>query len=155
MSIAKAILSFVGLTGTGVIAGLLVVSTTNAAPQSAPDAVAVCQAALDAGASQYDAYMSVYRAEQSTAGAVATWQETREPGFRPLSALRAQVPDKPVTVCIYSGTFATPVGPPVNGVPRPPHNRLRLLVFDDGRQVLDSAGYAGAMEPEMPSDLAK
>ncbi len=101
------------------------------------------------------------RAELDKADKVADWQEHRYDelpdsgvarGLR--SNLRDIAPDDTVAVCIYSGTFVTPVGPPaLDGMTKPPHDMLRLLVLADGTVTVDAAGYSkSGMKPETPDD---
>ena len=118
------------------------------------EAVADCMAATPIAAG-YGNITRVIRAETNRAGAVADWQELRHaPAITGIvSPLRAEEASAQVTVCLYLGSFATPVGPPkADGSARPSHDVLRLLVLDDGRWLLDSAGYQGRMTPETPTD---
>jgi len=112
-------------------------------------AIAGCLASR--AASDYEA-SSVYRAEWSTAGEVVAWQEGRHPEVTPTSDLRAEAPGAPVLVCIYSGEFVTPAGPPQDGVAPRPHTRLRVLILESGEYIFDSAGPGGGLKPETPND---
>jgi hypothetical protein len=137
----------------GVLLGVAFVYSPNGMtrPVSASSALAVCQEALSGAAGEYAEDMAVYRAEESTVALVASWQEQRlmNSGIRIVSTLRVRSALDPVAVCLYTGTFVTPVGP---GVPR--HDLLTLLVFPNGEIVLDSAGHLGrASKAETPSDL--
>ena len=139
------------LAAVGILLGLLMVygPAVAGAVNSSPDA-APCQTALDSGrANEYGSGMEVYRAEPATVAGMALWQEQGEGyGDGPIvSHLRSFPLAQRLTVCLYTGSFVTPVGPGA-----PPHDLLRLFVLDDGRTLLDSAGYRGQMKPEMPSD---
>jgi hypothetical protein len=107
-----------------------------------------CRSIVDT-ASQYGAITRLLRAETSTAGAVAYWQEhTARGGTSPFETMQAGTV---VTVCLFQGEFVTPVGPPpVTGSPNPPHDVIRLLVYGDNQVVLDSSGYVGRMSPDVP-----
>lgn len=131
-----------------------------AGPAGSEAAVAVCQA-MSKQASEYGSGVGLIRAEQSTAVGVADWQEHRYEKLKNgaavsgiVSRLRDKAASAPVTVCLFSGQFVTPVGPPnPDGSAKPPHDVLRLLVLADGSIVLDSAGYSGgSMDPETPRD---
>lgn len=117
------------------------------------DSLANCSKALpraqDAGTN-----VSLVRAESDSTKDVVAWQEGRSRLFSGLvSPLRYRPENEVVTVCLFSGSFVTPVGPPAeDGTVPPPHNLLRLLVLQDGSTVLDAAGYAGRLQPETPQD---
>jgi len=109
---------------------------------------ATCRSVLDK-ASEYGSSVEFFRAQQSTAGAVARWQEERHaPEVTGLvSPLRGRDPAEPVTICLFSGSFVTPHPPGL-----PDHDMLRLLVLADGSVVLDSAGYRGVIDREAPAE---
>lgn len=107
-------------------------------------------------AADYGAIASVRRAELDDLNAIADWQEAR------LAAdilFRSPLRDLPVsskwTVCVYNGSFVTPVAPRADGTIPDPHNTLTVLVTDKGDLILDSAGYAGAAKNETPRDAAR
>lgn len=109
-----------------------------------PTAATMCALGLDAERS-FGPGTVLIRSEMSTAAQVAAWQELRHgPDITGLvSPLRAFDADEPVAVCLYSGTFSTPTGPPnLDGSPKPNHNVIRLLFLRDGSEIFDSAGYA-------------
>jgi hypothetical protein len=116
--------------------------------------VSSCNAVM-ATASEYGTVTGLARAETSTAGLVAHWQENQgRSGLH--SAFRNLPVDQTVTVCLLSGQFVTPVGPPdpTTGKSRLPHNVLRLLIYGNPPTVVvEGAGYKGSMFPETPSDL--
>jgi hypothetical protein len=104
---------------------------------------------------EYGQVDELVRAETSSVQDVALWQEMRHaPDIEGIvSPLRSMQSSAVVTVCLFSGTFVTPVGPPApDGSVPPPHDRLRLLVSADGSVRLDAAGYRGRLAPETPSD---
>jgi hypothetical protein len=109
---------------------------------------ATCRSVLDK-ASEYGSSVEFFRAQQSTAGAVARWQEERHaPEVTGLvSPLRGRDPGESVTICLFSGSFVTPHPPGL-----PDHDMLRLLVLADGSVVLDSAGYRGVIDREAPAE---
>jgi hypothetical protein len=90
---------------------------------------------------------SVLRAEQSTAGKVAEWQEKRHaPEISLVSRFRTLPVSEPVTVCIYAGRFAGSRPAPLDGIANQPYDALRLIVYGDGQTVLDAIGYQGQMD---------
>lgn len=118
-----------------------------------PAALRTCQAVTPA-ASQYGSITGVSRAQTSTAAAVAYWQEHRGRDQNP-SWFRTLPASSPVIVCLFSGQFSTPAGPPaVDGTPKAIPNALRLLVHGGDQVVFDSAGSRTGMSPETPSDLS-
>jgi hypothetical protein len=125
---------------------------SNSSPAGDPTAIQTCQA-ITGVASQYGTITGLLRAETSTAGAVAYWQENRA-RTGPASFFRTLPTGMPVTVCMFSGQFSTPAGPPApDGSPKAIPNALRLLAY--GSQVVfDSAGDQSGMSPEMPSDIS-
>lgn len=153
--------SVVGLVALGLALGGLagLASRAFAGPSGSAEAIDACDRVSDRVA-EYGTGIALYRAEATTVQAVVAWQEQRYENLKDAPAvagLRSPIRNAPaagtVTVCLYSGTFVTPVGPPnEQGVPKPRHNLLRLLVFPNGEIVLDSAGYAGRMQPETPGD---
>lgn len=76
------------------------------------------------------------------AAKVADWQERRGPvsGPRPVSQLRQTPPIQILTVCYYDGLFYAPGGPPSSN-PRPPYNRLIVVVDASGNPTLDTATW--------------
>ncbi len=130
-------------------------------PQGTPTANAACNA-VAAVAARYDSNAQLLRAELSGAAAVAAWQEGRHAiatGTAPAvtgltSPFRSVAPGDPVAVCIYSGAFVAPLGPPpADGSVKQPYNRIRLLVRADGETVLDAVGHDnGDLKPETPGD---
>lgn len=115
-------------------------------------ALGTCQAIMSV-ASQYGTITSIIRAETSTASSVAAWQENRARRGMP-SQLRQITGSTRLTVCMFSGEFSTPSGPPAaDGTLRAAPDTLRLLVYGSGTVVFDSAGPRAAMTPEMPSDM--
>lgn len=143
------------LAATGVVFGLVVVSWSTALgrPVSESGAFSACDGVLTSSVREYGADMRVFRAEQSTAALTQRWQEQRLPGIEVVSPLRSRPGSEPVTICLYSGQFTTPVGPPlVDGKPNPPHNLLRVIVLNGGEVLLDTAGYRDTMHPETPAD---
>ena len=144
----------------GATAGLA--SKALAGPSGTAAALADCMT-ISKQAAEFGSGVSLIKAEQSTAAEVAAWQEHRYdkvPGGTLTTGISSRFRDMaaatPVAVCLYTGQFVTPVGPPnPDGTNRPPHNVLRLLVPVGGPVVLDSAGYAGgSMRPETPRDWA-
>jgi hypothetical protein len=122
---------------------------------NADDSLALdtCARALPA-ASFYGIVWGVDRGQRTTAADVVRWQEGRLTHFAITSDYRRLPPTSSVTVCLYDGEFDTPEGPPpTDGSVRPMPNRLRLIILADGSANLDSAGYAGHIAPELPSDL--
>ena len=120
-------------------------------PQGEASPVAGCLASR--AASDYEA-SSVYRAEWSTAGEVAAWQEGRRPeSTNNTSDLRDVAPAASVLVCIYRGEFVAPAGPAQPGGVGPQgHRLLRILILESGEYILDSFGPEGGLEPETPDD---
>lgn len=123
---------------------LVVASTSLAQLTDQARADATCRGILDR-ASEYGSSVELVRAQLSTAGAVARWQEERHaPDVSGIvSPLRNRDPAEPVAICLFSGTFVTPHPPGL-----PDHDLLRLLVLADGSVVLDSAGYRGGIDRE-------
>jgi hypothetical protein len=136
------------------VMGAAAVSAASPAGTGDEAALAVCNATIPA-ASAYGSVTAVVRGETSNAALVANWQERRHPDRAGIvSAFRAAAPDSTVTVCLYSGKFVTPVGPPnPDGTPKPQHTLLRVLVSADFGVTLDAAGYPGRLSPETPSGL--
>ncbi len=140
----------------GVVIGVVVIvggsaAGSNASPTGDQAAIQKCQA-ITPVASEYGTITGVLRGETSSAGAVANWQESRA-RRGPISSFRALSAATPVTVCIFSGQFATPTGPLApDGSPKTIPNALRLLVYGNDKVVFDSAGNASGMSPETPSD---
>lgn len=125
---------------------------SSAAASTTDATAAACESSTAASAYEVT---SLYRAESTTAGEVAAWQEQRHPGFSGVSELRVLEPTARVLVCIFRGSFVTPAGPPdPSGAPRPPHDLIRFLVMEDGAIILDAAGHEGTgnLDPETPSD---
>lgn len=141
------------IAGAAIIGAVIMFSSVgaNSGPIGDSAGVQTCQSTISA-ASEYGTVTRLLRAETSNARAVAYWQEHRGRGGN--SSFRSMQPTSRVTVCLFSGEFTVPMGPPPpNGSPLPPADVLRLLIRDDGQVVLDSAGYHGHMSPETPSDL--
>lgn len=144
----------------GVSIGL--VSNVAAGPAGGQDDITACRV-IDARAEEYGSGVTLVRAELATAGDVVAWQEHRydelpdhgvADGVQ--SPLRSMDADEPIGVCIYHGSFVTPVGPPGDdGAVKPPHDLLRLLVLAGGSVIVDAAGYVeSGMKPETPGDWA-
>jgi hypothetical protein len=144
----------VALTAGAAVVGAVALFGTagaNTGPIGDPAGVQTCQSIIST-ASQYGTVTRLIRAETSNASAVAYWQEHRGRGGA--SSFRSMQAASKVTVCLFSGEFTVPMGPPPpNGSPLPPADVLRLLVLDNGQVLLDSAGYHGHMSPETPSDI--
>jgi hypothetical protein len=150
--------------GSGVLIGVLLVGVAaivvgqvgGAAntPRGDRAAILKCQAIVPI-ASGYGAVTAVWRAETSTAAAVAYWQEYRARLRAAPSPFRKLAAQTPVTVCLLSGDFVAPVGPraPIAGTRPPPQSVLRVLVWGHDEVLFDSAGYQGGLAPETPSDL--
>jgi hypothetical protein len=140
----RSILVILGLAAAAVV----VASTTLAGLTDQARADATCRGVVDK-ASEYGSSVEFFRAQPSTAGAVARWQEERHaPEVTGLvSPLRARDPGELVTICLFSGTFVTPHPPGL-----PDHDMLRLLVMADGSVILDSAGYRGVIDREAPAE---
>lgn len=130
------------------------------APVSGEDGVAAAMSAMEvceevpATAEEYGSISGIWRAEESTAGDVADWQEGRHADIAGLvSGLREAALSSAVTVCVFRGEFVTPTGGPgLDGLPKPAHNVLTLLVLADGEVVLDSAGYEDLITNVTPSE---
>ena len=137
----------------GVVASLIgQTGTPPGSPRGDPAAIVRCRAIIPI-ASGFGTITSLLRAETSTAAAVAYWQEHRGRLAVAVSPFQKLSPQTRVTVCLLSGEFAAPVGPPgLIGGAKPP-SLLRVLVWGNHEIVLDSAGYQGELAPETPSDL--
>lgn len=85
---------------------------------------------------------SVSGAFAAPAAKVADWQERRGPatGPRPVSQWRQLPTTEMLTVCYFDGLFYAPGGPPSSN-PRPPYNRLIVVVDAKGTPVLDTATW--------------
>jgi hypothetical protein len=142
------------LSAIGIVIGLMIVSwNTGVISASDPEAAGTCQAMLEAGVSEYGTNVNVFRAELSNVAETVQWQEQRLPNVEFVSRLRSRPGSEAVTICLYTGEFVTPVGPPlVQGENNPPHNLLRIVVLNGGEAILDSAGYQGGSEPQTPGD---
>jgi hypothetical protein len=152
--LGRAIVTVVAFLAVGLIAGSAL--TTNGAvssPRGDSAAIAGCLAVKPI-ASQYGSITALLRGETSSAAAVANWQEHRGRNVN-ASRFRTMPGAAIVTVCLFSGQFSTPAGPPaLNGVPKALPTVLRLLVYGNGQVEFDSAGPEGSMSPETPSDLS-
>jgi hypothetical protein len=116
-------------------------------------ALATCNHAV-VDAEFYGLLSRVERAQRTTAAEVVRLQEGRSTHFSVTSAYRRLPADAIATVCLFSGQFNTPAGPPrTDGTVPAVATRLRLIVLDDGTSSLDSAGQADGMGPETPADL--
>jgi hypothetical protein len=144
----------IGAVSIGVVASLAgQVRAAPELPKGDPTAVAKCESIMPI-ASGYGTITAVLRGETSTAAAVVQWQEHRG-RLGIVSPFRSLAARTTVTVCLLTGEFVTPVGPPdLTGRQKTPHNVIRLLVLSSNEILLDSAGYRGGMAPETPTDLA-
>ena len=148
----KTTVKFRAATGFAVIVMVLATAAQVVGASSQSVAEDVCLSA-QADASGYGRIDSVVRAETADADAIASWQEARLGALiKWVSPLRSIAPREAWTVCLYRGQFVTPTAPSKDGFPALPHDTLRVLVADDGEVLLDSAGYAGRMDPETPHD---
>ncbi len=141
------------VTITSLVVGAAVVAPSMiAAADSSMAARTTCERAI-AIASGYGQIDEIVRAESTEITTIAAWQEARVASLIEWeSPLRSFPPSGRRTVCLYRGQFVTPTGPSVDGTPNPPHNNLRVVVSETGEVTLDSAGYAGRMDPETPQD---
>lgn len=126
--------------------------SANSGPIGDQAGIMTCQGIIPI-ASEYGTITGVLRGETSTAAAVAYWQEHRgRSGI--VSSFRSLAAETPVTVCLLSGQFVTPAGPPdLSGRQPPAPDVLRVLVYGNNQVVFDSAGTLGGMSPQTPSDL--
>lgn len=100
----------------------------------------------------YGKITRVVEGSSATVADIVGWQESSARGGFP-SELRGDNPNESATVCLYQGDFAIPVAPPRPGQsPVPYPDTIRLIVFDDGRIVLDSAGPLDQMQPLTPAE---
>jgi hypothetical protein len=102
--------------------------------------------------SDYGNITRVVEGSSATVADIVGWQESSvRGGFA--SPLRGDNPSEPATVCLYQGDFAIPVAPPRPGQsPMPYPDTIRLIVFDNGRIVFDSAGPLDQMQPLTPTE---
>lgn len=149
--------SLLGLTIVlAVLAMRSALAPTAAAATASASPFDVCQRVAVGPAAGYGPIASIRRAETDTVGSIAQWQEEELlPDIIFRSPLRDVDQGLKWTVCVYSGRFSTPTAPDADGSPPPPHDTLRVLVTNTGELILDSAGYAGKMDPETPQDMWK
>lgn len=130
---------------------ILLSGYVSAAPAPSTAIPTDCQGAL-AIARQYGSVTGVVAGELTNAADVAAWQENRDaPVFRPDSIFRSLSASVPVAVCVYSGQFNAPMGPGGGSALSDPYDRLTLIVFSDGSEVLDSASHSSISRPRTPS----
>lgn len=124
-------------------------------PRAAIDLPRASTACLTAGlalANQYDPKTQLIASFDSNAGDVAYWQENRSgpDGPRPRSSFATKPATEFVAACYFDGVFpGFPQGPP-GPTPRPPYDRLLILVGADGSSVLMSAGWGTRLPAVAP-----
>jgi hypothetical protein len=148
------ILCFAGLALASLLVtfgAFLVAATPAGAANDTLSGTSRCTQVLPAVA-DYGEISRVVAGDTTTVAEVTAWQESGiRGGFT--SPMRAYNASQSVTVCLYQGQFAVPVAPPrPNETPQPDPDTIRLLVFPNGRIVLDSAGPLAQMQPYTPAD---
>lgn len=108
----------------------------------------MCVQAYAAGAPP----VTLVAAYVSTAGAVASWQETRHGPNGPWSVSRWRSRDSSefVAVCYFDGEYSKAPPRAADGTPSRPFDRAVIEVGSDGLPVIDVMGYRTNITPEAP-----
>jgi hypothetical protein len=117
-------------------------SATNVASPADP-AVSTCQSQVASVIGKVGGEIkTVSGAFAVPAAKVADWQERRGPasGPRPVSQWRQVPATEILNVCYFDGLFYAPGGP-LSSNPRPPYDRLIVVIDAKGTPVLDTATW--------------